>query len=45
MFVQKGRASLHKAAYYNSKECMKLLLSKGADVNIAGAVRNDNWSR
>ena len=44
VFLQKGFASLHTAAYYNSKECMKLLLSAGADVNIAGAVSDDNSS-
>ena len=44
VFLQNGRAPLHLAAYYNSKECMDLLLSAGADVNIAGAVSNDKRS-
>ena len=33
---------LHGAAYNNSKECLELLLSYGADVNVKNIVSKDN---
>ena len=38
--IQWGETPLHWAAYNNSKECLELLLSHGADANIKKIVSN-----
>ena len=37
-----GRTALYYPAANNSKECMELLLSHGAEVNIKELVSNDH---
>ena len=37
-----GGTALHSAAGNDSKECLELLLSDGADVNIKNNVSNDH---
>ena len=38
--IKRGSTPLHKAAANNSKECLALLLSRGAEVNIKDKVSN-----
>ena len=37
-----GFRALHFAAAYDSKQCLELLLSHGADINVKNKVSNDN---
>ena len=39
---QNGVTPLHGAAYNNSKECLDILLSHGAELNIKDRVSNEN---
>ena len=40
--MQDGKTPLHTAADSNSKECLELLLSHGAKVDIMSVVSNNN---
>ena len=40
-FMKAQVSPLHDAAFKNSKECLVLLLSRGAEVNAQNSVRND----
>ena len=43
-FIQKGRTSLHAAAYYGHSEVVKALIQSSANLNIQDNVSDNNIS-